>query len=423
MSRGVPGLLRLACGSAWSRRFGLGIVALSVALSTFLLLGLERLRQDVRQQFAQSVSGTDLIVGARTGSVQLLLYSVFRLGNATQNIRWSSAQAIAADPAVAWTIPISLGDSHRGYPVVGTTQAYFEHFRHGERQSLVLVQGRPFAGVFEAVLGAEVAERLGLRLGERITLSHGSGQFGANDHGDKPFEVVGILGRTGTPVDRSVHIGLDGMEAIHLDWAAGTRLPGMAVTAEQALQQDLTPRSITALLVGLKSRAAVFGLQRSVARFSGEPLMAVLPGVALDELWQAVGLSERVLLLMSALVAAVSLAGLVAVVVTGLEQRRRELAVLRSVGARPSTVFALLLTEGGLLTLAGALAGVLLWVGAILGLGPWLQSSLGLELRLVWGWRETALTGAILAAGCLASVLPGWRAYRLSLLDGLQPRP
>lgn len=423
MMAGMPGWLALACKSAWSRRFGLGIVVLSVALSTFLLLALERLRQDVRQQFSQSVSGTDLIVGARTGSVQLLLYSVFRLGNATQNIRWSSAQAIAADPAVAWTIPISLGDSYRGYPVVGTTQAYFQHFRYGERQHLVLAQGRPFAGVFEAVLGAEVAERLGLALGERITLSHGSGQFSANDHGDKPFEVVGMLARTGTPVDRSVHIGLDGMEAIHLDWVAGTRLPGLAVTAEQALQQDLTPRSITALLVGLKSRAAVFGLQRSVGQFAGEPLMAVLPGVALDELWQAVGLSERVLLLMSALVAAVSLAALVAVVVTGLEQRRRELAVLRSVGAGPASVFALLLTEGGLLTLAGALLGVLLWAGAIVSLGPWLQSAFGLDLRLAWGGSETVLAGAILAAGCLASVLPGWRAYRLSLLDGLQPRP
>jgi len=421
MNTGALSLFALACKSAWSRRFGLTIVALSVALSTFLLLGLERLRQDVRQQFSQSVSGTDLIVGARTGSVQLLLYSVFRIGNATQNIRWSSAQAIASDPSVAWTIPISLGDSHRGFPVVGTTQAYFAHFRYGERQGLVLDQGRAFTGVFDTVLGAEVAERLGYRLGQRITLSHGSGEFSANEHDDKPFEVVGILARTGTPVDRSVHIGLDGMEAIHLDWVAGARISGLSVTAGQALQQDLTPRSVTALLVGLKSRAAVFGLQRSVGQYASEPLMAVLPGVALDELWQAVGLSERVLMLMSALVAAVSLTGLVAVVITGLEQRRRELAVLRAVGASPQRVFALLVLEGGLLTSIGAFLGILLWILVIVVLGPWLQWAFGLELRLSWGWPETALAGAIFCAGCLASVLPGWRAYRLSLLDGLQP--
>jgi putative ABC transport system permease protein len=422
MKGGAIGWFALAWQSAWNRRFGLGIVALSVALSSFLLLGLERIRQDVRLQFSQSVSGTDLIVGARTGSVQLLLYSVFRMGNATQNIRWSSAQAIAADPAVAWTIPISLGDSHRNFPVVGTTGDYFRHFQYGERQALDLAQGRPFAAVFETVLGAEVAQQLGYRLGERITLSHGSGAFSANDHGDMPFEVVGILARTGTPVDRSVHIGLDGMEAIHLDWMAGVRLPGQAVTPEQALQQDLAPRSITALLVGLKSRTAIFGLQRSVGQFRGEPLMAILPGVALDELWHAVGLSERVLMLMGALVAVVSLAGLVAVVVTGLEQRRRELAVLRAVGASPGHLFSLLVLEGALVTLLGALLGVLAWVLAIWGGGSWLQARFGLDLQLVWGLKESGLLAAMVTAGCLASVLPGWRAYRLSLADGLQPR-
>jgi len=423
MSGGVPGLLTLAARSAWYRRFGLSVVALSVALSAFLLLGMERLRQDVRLQFSQSVSGTDLIVGARTGSVQLLLYSVFRLGSATQNIRWSSAQAIAADPAVAWTIPLSLGDSHRGYPVVGTTADYFTHFRYGERQPLVMAQGVPFAATFDTVLGADVAERLQRRLGDRITLSHGDGAFGANEHDEHPFEVVGVLARTGTPVDRSVHIRLDGMEAIHLDWVAGVRLPGMVATGESAQPPDLTPRSITALLVGLQSRAAVFGLQRSVNGFAAEPLMAVLPGVALDELWQAVGMSERALLLMGALVASVSLAGLVAVVVSGLEQRRRELAVLRSVGARPSQVFALLLLEGALVTLLGVVLGVLLWMLAMAGLGPWLQAQYGLQLHMAWGSREWWLVGAIVAAGCTASALPGWRAYRLSLADGLQPKP
>ncbi len=170
-------LVSLAWASAWHRRFGLSLVALSIALATFLLLGVERLRQDVRQNFAQAVSGTDLVVGARTGPVQLLLYAVFRIGSASNNIRWTSVQALERDPAVAWLVPISLGDSHRGYPVVGTTAAYFQHFRYGERQPLALAQGRAFddspAQTFDAVLGAEVAERLGYRLGQRLVLSHG----------------------------------------------------------------------------------------------------------------------------------------------------------------------------------------------------------------------------------------------------------
>jgi putative ABC transport system permease protein len=419
----MKGLLVIAARSAWHRRFGLALVVLSVALSTFLLLGVERVRQDVRLNFSQAVSGTDLIVGARTGSVQLLLYSVFRIGSATQNIRYASVRALAEDPAVAWVVPISLGDSHRGFPVVATDDGYFEHFRYGERQPLVLMQGRRFNDVFELVLGAEVAQRLGYEVGRRVVLSHGSGEIAGTEHGDKPFTVVGVLARTGTPVDRSLHISLAGMQALHIDWVAGVPLPGFAVPAEHVRERDLTPKTVTAALVGLKSRPAVFAVQRRIGEYAPEPLLAVLPGVAMDELWQAVDLGERALQAMAALVALVSLAGLVAVVVTGLEQRRRELAVLRAVGAGPKRVFALLLIEGVLITAAGALLGALACTAAIAAFGPWVQAQHGIALRLQapdtaqWTWLC-----AILAAGTLASLLPGWRAYRLSLADGLTPR-
>ena len=416
-------LLGLAARSAWNRRFVLGLVALSIALSTFLLLGLERVRADVRSTFTQAVSGTDLIVGARTGSVQLLLYSVFRIGSATNNIRTSSLEVLARHRAVAWVVPLSLGDSHRGFAVMGTTPEYFVRFRHGAKQPLVLAQGRAFDGLYQAVIGSEVAQRLGYGLGQRIVLSHGDGAMVENDHADKPFAVVGILAPTGTPVDRTVHISLQSIEAIHVDWAAGAPLPGQKVTAEQAAQLDLTPRSVTAALVGLKSRAAVFAVQREVASFRDEPLLAILPGVALDELWDVVGLGERGLQLVSALVAVVSLAGLVAVILAGLNERRRELAILRAVGAGPRQVLVLLALEGTLVTAAGVLAGALACGLAVAGLGPWVQGQFGIALQAAWpGGAEWRLMAAVLAGGVLASLLPGWRAYRLSLADGLSPR-
>jgi putative ABC transport system permease protein len=419
----VKALLAVAGRSAWHRRFGLSFVVLSVALATFLLLAVERVRHDVRENFSQSVSGTDLIVGARTGAVQLMLYSVFHIGTATNNIRWSSVQSLERDKAVAWVVPISLGDSHRGFPVVATTSAYFAHFRYGDRQALALAEGRPFGQVFDVVLGAEVAQRLGYRLGQRIVLSHGSGEIAGNDHADKPFTVVGILAPTGTPVDRSLHIDLAGMQAIHLDWVMGVPLPGMAVPAESVGNHDLTPKTVTAALVGLKSRAAVFAVQRRVAEYEGEPLLAVLPGVALDELWDAIGAGERALLAMSVLVAAVSLAGLVAVIVTGLEQRRRELAVLRSIGAGPGPVFALLILEGALVTALGAALGALACAIAAASLGPLAQVRFGVRLSLGWPTpTEWTLLAAVLLAGTLASLLPGWRAYRISLADGLSPK-
>ena len=416
-------LLVLAARSAWNRRFVLALVVAAIALSTLLLLGIERIRQDLRANFSQAVSGTDLIVGARTGPVQLLLYSVFRIGNATNNIRWASAEAIARHRAVAWLVPLSLGDSHRGFAVLGTTAGYFEHFRHGDKQSLVLAQGRRFEQLYDAVLGAEVARRLGYTIGQKIVLAHGDGAMAANDHADKPFTVVGILAPTGTPVDRTLHISLQAIEALHLDWAAGAPLPGMAIGAEQAAAMDLTPRSITAALVGLKTRAAVFAVQREVAAFRDEPLLAILPGVALDELWDVVGLGERGLQAMSALVAVVSLAGLVAVILAGLNERRRELAILRAVGAGPRQVLALLALEGLLVTACGVMLGALAaWAGVALG-GPWVQRAFGLTLRLQPpGSAEWTLMGLLLAGGLMASLLPGWRAYRLSLADGLSPR-
>ena len=409
-------LLSLAMRSAWNRRGTLSLVVASIALATLLLLSLERMRTDMRESFSQAVSGTDRIVGARTGPVQLMLYTVFRIGGATSNISMSSVQALQGHRAVAWVVPVSLGDSHRGFPVLGTTPAYFQHFRYGDRQPLALAQGQPFRGDLDA-------QRLGYRLGQRITLSHGAGGTPGLEHGDKPFTVAGILARTGTPVDRTVHVSLQGIQAIHLDWAAGSPMPGLVIPAEQARKFDLEPKEVTAALVGLKNRAAVFAVQRHVAALADEPLIAVLPGVALDELWGVIGVGERALLAMSALVAVVSLAGLVAVVLAGLSERRRELAVLRAVGAGPRHVMLLLATEGALVTLAGAVLGCVLTFAFIAAAGPLMQTRFGVTLQLSAPTQsQWILLSAVVVAGMLASLVPALRAYRLSLADGLSPR-
>ena len=416
-------LLRLAAQSAWNRRASLALAIVAMALSVMLLLGVERLRDEARNGFEQSVSGADLIVGARGSPLQLLLYSVFRLGDASQDMQWASVEKLSAHPAVAWVIPLSLGDSHRGFPVLATTQAYFDHFRTGEQRPLVLRTGRPFQGVFETVLGAEVADALGYQPGDRITLAHGSGESGLTDHADKPFTVVGILARTGTPVDRTVHISLAAMEAIHLDWQGGAPMPGLSIPAEFVQKFDLRPKTVTAAIVGLKSRAAVFGVQRWVNQNRDEALMAVLPGVALAQLWDMLAQVERVLFAVSALVVAVGLAGLVAVVLASLDQRRRELAILRAVGARPRDILALLMLEGAGLVIAGALLGLLLLTGLIVLAGPVLEARYGLALAArLPGERELFLLGGAIIAGFVASLVPAWRAYRASLADGLTPK-
>lgn len=430
----MTALMSIAARSAWNRRANLVWMVLAIALSTALLLGIERVRHQVRASFAQSVSGTDLIVGARTSPIQLVLYAVFRLGGATNNIGWDSVQRLASHPQVAWTIPLSLGDSHRGFPVLATTGAYFAHFRHGDGRALRLAQGRPFGektdgsvdGMFDAVLGAEVARRLGYRIGQQIVLTHGDvAAPGALrlEHEDKPFTVVGILAPTGTPVDRTIHIGLQAMQAIHLDFQGGTRVRGAAIAPEHLRRFDLTPDSVTAVLVGLKLRSRVFALQREIAQDTREPLMAVLPGVALDALWDLVDIAENALRAVSAMVAVIGLAGLASSILAALGERRRELAILRAAGARPRDILALLAIEGMMLMLTGVAAGVALLSLTSALLAGWLEARLGVALPVSWpSAAELPILAALVLAGFAASLLPAWRAYRLSLADGLNPR-
>lgn len=416
-------LLTLAWASAWHRRFVLAITLVAVALSAFLLASIEQIRVDAKTSFSQSVSGTDLIVGPRTGSTQLLLYSVFHIGQATNNMRWDSVEALRAHRAVRWVVPISLGDSHHGHPVVATTPDYFTHFHYGDQQALVMAQGQGFSHLYDAVIGSEAAKELAYRLHQKIVLAHGDGALEGSDHADKPFTVVGILAPTGTPVDRAVHISLEAMQALHVDWVGGAPMPGIHVDAKDMTPELLKPQEVTAVLVGLKSRAAVFSVQRWLSEYEGEPLMAVLPGVALDELWQVVGAAEKALLVITVLVALVSLAGLTATMLAGLNERRRELAILRAVGASPRGIMLLLLLEGGTLSVLGvALGWASAWV-SLLAAQNMVQSRWGIHLSIGWpSESQGMLMLGVALAGLLASLLPAWRAYRLSLSDGLSPK-
>ena len=418
-------LLRIALASLANRRFTALLTVFAIALSVCLLLAVERVRTEARASFASTISGTDLIVGARSGSVNLLLYSVFRIGNATNNIRWDSFRHFAEHPQVKWAIPLSLGDSHRGYRVLGTSTAYFEHYRFARDRQLQLAEGRPFdSDPFEVVLGAEVAEALHYRLGAELVLAHGVADISLLKHDDKPFTVVGILARTGTPVDRTLHISLGGMQALHLDWQSGMPARGSArISAERARTLDLQPEAITAVLLGLNSKIATFSLQRQINEFRGEPLLAILPGVALQELWSLMGTAERALFVVSLFVVLTGLIGMLTAILTSLNERRREMAILRSLGARPWHIGGLLVLEASALALAGLLLGLLLlYLGIAVAQAP-VQAYYGLYLPLNAPTPyEWSLLGAILAAALLMGGVPAWRAYRQSLADGLSIR-
>jgi len=416
-------MVDLALKSLKNRQFTTIMTILSIALSVTLLLGVERIRKEARQSFTNTISGTDLIIGARTGPVQLLLYSVFRIGNATNNISWKSYLEIAKNPNVEWTIPISLGDSHNGYRVMGTTRDYFENFRFAGKRKLEFSNGRIFNDVFEVVLGGEVADALNYKIGDSIIISHGAGKVSFIAHDDKPFNVVGILKKTGTPVDQTVHVPLEGIVAIHIDWNKGAPVPGMSVSREMAKKMDLTPKTVTAFFVGLKSRIAAFGVQRYVNNYTKEPLLAILPGAALQELWDLIGVAEKALLAVSGFVVVVGLSGMLIALMTSLNERRREMAILRSVGARPLHVFSLIVGESAIITLAGVVIGIGLLYLLLIISQPLILSKFGLYVAIsgLTGY-ELILMVVVCIAGFFIGIIPGYRIYRYSLADGMTIR-
>ncbi|MBQ0729835.1 MAG: ABC transporter permease [Oleispira antarctica] len=392
--------IRLAWRSLLSRKGAVAMTFLAITVSIFVLLGTEHIRQQAKSSFNNTVSGIDLIVGARTGEINLLLYSVFRLGNATNNISWSSYQDISTNPKVAWTIPISLGDSHKGYRVMGTTTDYFKHFRYGQKKTLNFTQGKPFSEVFDVVLGAAVARELNYQLGTQLVLAHGVASTRFTQHDDKPFRIVGILQPTGTPVDHTVHVSLRGIEAVH---------------AKRG-QRDFTPTTITAFMVGLKSKMATFHVQRDINNYQPEPLSAILPGVALSQLWQITAIMENTLILVSILVLLASLLGLSAMLLTSIRERRREIAIMRSLGAPPSFLFLLIQTEALLITLASSAFALLLLFLSLLSLRSFLTENFSLSISTnIFDNNILYRLLIILVSAMITSMVPAISAYSNAL--------
>ena len=414
-------VLSLATKSLMSRRWTALLTVLAIATAVALFIAVENVRLGSRDSFERTITGTDLIVGARSGAINLVLYSVFQIGDATNNVSWETYEEIRQRRDVAWTVPISLGDSHRGFRVVGTTPDYFRHYQYADGRALTLARGAVFEDLFDVVLGAKVAEELGYDIGSTLTLSHGTGAASFSEHKDKPFVVSGVLEATGTPVDRSVLVSLPAIEAVHAGWQNGAPTPASrALSAERVRELELQPETVTAIYVGAKSRIQTLRMQRELNTYRAEALQAVIPGVALSQLWRMMSVAERALAMISGLVIFVGLVGVLTSILTSLNERRREMAILRSVGARPRHIVSLLVSEAALLALAGALLGVALVYAASWLLKAFLEAQFNLgALALAPGWFDLGVVAGVTAIAGLFGLLPAMIALKRSLADGI----
>ena len=417
-------MLNLLVRSLWNRRGTAVLTIFSISISVTLLLGVENIRQGVRTSFSSAVSGTDIIVGARGGSLQLLLYSIFRIGNAPNNLSLESYNEFRNNRRVRWTIPLSLGDSHRGFRVLGTNQDYFKYFRYGSKKKLEFTKGKSFSEVFDAVIGSEVANNLKYQLNGNIIIAHGTGNISFLNHEDRPFKVVGILRPTGTPVDQTIHVSLEGITAMHIDWKSGAPpLEGEGLSSEDIMKLDLKSEEITSFLIGLRSKIHAFDLQREINSYKEEPLSAIMPGVALQELWDILRTAETGLRVITWFVLFAGLLGMITALLSGLNERRREMAILRSVGAGPSTISFLLIFEAMVLTFTGILFGLFFLYITLFVSQPLLEAYFGLFIPInSISFKELILLGGILLTGMLMGVIPAFKAYRQSLVDGMTIR-
>ena len=415
-------VLRLAWQSVLNRKFTTILTILSIAVSVVLILGVEKVRSGARVSFANTISGTDLIVGSRSGDVQLLLYSIFHIGDATSNITWKTVEDIKRRDEVDWLVPIALGDSHRGYRVVGTSQDYFTRFRYRRNIKLDFTDGEPFQDLFEAVIGSEIAKILKYKVGDEIILAHGTGPVKLNkEHGNTPFRISGILSKSGTPSDRAVLVSMEAIEAIHVGWETGNfQKDSVQQSPENLRKMKLHPKAATALYVGLKSRMQTFSLQRWINTYPEEAITGVLPGVAFGQLWALIGNVETALLIISSMVVFVAILGMLISIMASLNERRREMAILRAIGASPIEIFTLLAFEALTLSILGIILGFVSVFGAMLLLQPFLENITGLFIEIATpSWREIVILGIILMASIVAGIIPAIRAYLTSLSDGL----
>ena len=468
----LSALTNVALQSLRYRFGGVLLTVLAVALSVFVLLGVEHVRQEAKSGFASTVSGVDLIVGARTGEINLLLLSIFRIGNATTNVEWETVEEIENLERVAWSVPITLGDSHKNFRVVGTTQDFFERYQYGRKQPLVFEKGSEFEALQDVVLGSRAATELDYRLGDSLVLSHGMADTSFTHHDELPFNVVGILERSGTPIDNALFVSLEAIEAIHDDENGGSHEEhdeghedhdeheshddhdehdaheheeghkGHEDHDEHESHDDHDEHdaheheeghkgheghdeheghnhgpigTVTALLVGLESPAFALQVQRAINEYQGEALLAILPGVALAQLWTLVGGIEGTLRGISILVFISSIFGLNAMLLASMRERRREVFVLRSIGAPSSFVLALLLLESLLIVTVGIAAAVIALFGAIAAVNGFLADQIGVTLSMaIFSEASLIAIGLIYISSILLSLLPAMQAYRAS---------
>ena len=412
-------LFNLAINSLLNRKITVFLTVISLTLSILLFICIDNLRISAKKSFFSSVKSGDLIVGSRSGEIQLLLYSLFQIGSPTNNISWNSYKKISENSNVDWIVPLSLGDSHKQFRVLGTNKDYFKRYTYRKNKKLLFKDGKVFNDLFDVVIGSNVALELNYKINDQIIIAHGISSQSLHD--EFPFKVKGILKKTGTPVDRLVIVSLEALELIHKDWKTGARIPSLKTNKKKNLNHDnLEPQEITAALIKLNSKIKIFNTQREINNYTNEALQAIIPGVTLSKLWRIVSITENILLVISAMVIVSALIGMIAILYSTLNGRRKEMALLRVVGASPKTIFGLMIIEAIIISLVSIILAIIFSQIIAIFLFPILDKMFGIYLEYKFiSLKDFIFFIIIILISFLVSLFPSYKALKQSIKDGI----
>ncbi|MBW0172707.1 MAG: ABC transporter permease [Hydrogenophaga sp.] len=396
----------------WSRplttALNLLLLALGLASMAFLLIA----RDQVDRAFERDLAGIDAVVGAKGSPMQLILAGVFHLDVPPGNIPLSEVRELEKTPQVAQLIPLSLGDNLGGFRIVGTTHAYPAHY------GATLAQGVLWQAPLEAVLGAQVAQRTGLQVGQRFEGAHGLGAGGAV-HGDTPYSVTGVLAPCGCVLDRLVLTATESVWRVHDDMHAGASMSeDERAELEEALAED---REITLALIRYRSPLAAVSFPRFVNQ--GTSMQAAAPAVEITRLLNMVGVGTQVLRALAAVLVVVAGLSVFIALWSAVRERRADLAMLRMLGAPPARVAALLLCEALWLAALACVLGLLAAHALTAVAGDFLIARHSLAIA-GWQWVPGEAWVPVLAFGVavVAALLPAINAYRIDVTQLLNSR-
>ena len=389
----------------WSRPLaaGLNLLLLTLGLASITLLLL--VSHQINAAFERDLAGIDVVVGAKGSPMQLILSGVFHLDVPTGNVPLQAIEALKKHPQVAQVIPISLGDSFRGFRIVGTTPGYISHY------NVPLAKGTLWAQPMQAVLGAQVAARLGMTVGDTLAGTHGLGNRG-EVHGQTPYTVVGVLATSGSVLDRLVITSNESVWTVH-----------ESDTALDAEDQKIleAEREVTLALIRYKTPLAAVTFPRFINTTT--EMQAAAPALEITRLLSMIGVGTNV---MKALASVLLLTAALSVFIalwSAVRERRADLALLRMLGAPPRKVAGLLLCEALWLALLATVLGLAAGQGLVLLMGWALQLQQSVLIGgMVWPAALAVVPALALGVAVLSALLPAWEAYRVSVFELLQSR-